>query len=69
MTLFSERYGYVKPSDLIIRESMPPNIQSVICSCFDDLEDILIKKYIEYDGKRTNLYRELDIHLWMCALK
>lgn len=68
MTLFSERYGYVKPSDLIIRESMPPNIQSAICSCFDDLEDILIEKYIEYDGKRTNLYRELDIHLWMCAL-
>ena len=47
---------------------MPPNIQSAICSCFDDLEDILIEKYIEYDGKRTNLYRELDIHLWMCAL-
>ncbi len=68
MTLFSERYDYVKPSDLIIRESMPPSIQNAICSCFDDLEDILIEKNIEYDGKQTNLYRELDIHLWMCAL-
>lgn len=68
MTLFSERNGYVKPSDSIIRESMPLSIQNAICSCFDDLEDILIEKYTEYNGKLTNLYRELDIHLWMCAL-
>lgn len=68
MTLFSERYNYVKPSDSIIRERMPLSIQNAICSCFDELEDILIEKYVEYNGKQTNLYRELGIHLWMCAL-
>lgn len=36
MSLFSERYGY-KPSEVIIRERMTPEIQNAICSCFDIL--------------------------------
>lgn len=35
MALFSERYGYIKPSDVIIRERITPEIQNAICSCFD----------------------------------
>ena len=39
MALFSERYGYVKVSDVIIRERITPEIQNAICTCFDKLED------------------------------
>lgn len=37
MSLFSERYGYIKPSDVIIREKITPEIQNSICSSFDRL--------------------------------
>jgi hypothetical protein len=30
MALFSERYGYTKPSDVIIRERITPEIQNAI---------------------------------------
>lgn len=41
MALFSERYGYKKISDVIIREKITPEIQNAICSCFDKLQYIL----------------------------
>lgn len=31
---FSERYGYLKPSEVIIREQITPEIQNAICNCF-----------------------------------
>lgn len=37
MTLFSERYGFIKPSDVIIRENITIEIQNAICSCYDEL--------------------------------
>lgn len=37
MSLFSERYGYLKPSEVIIRERITPEIQNAICSCYDRL--------------------------------
>ena len=48
MKLFSERYGYTKPSDVIIREKITPEIQNAICSCYDKLKNrlILIQAYI-----------------------
>lgn len=53
MALFSERYGYIKPSDVIIRERITPDIQNAICSCFDRLE------------KRLNsTYQILDKQVW-----
>lgn len=41
MKLFSERYGYTKPSDVIIREKITPEIQNAICSCYDKLKNRL----------------------------
>ena len=41
MALFSERYGYKKISDVIIREKITPEIKNAICSCFDKLQYIL----------------------------
>jgi len=35
--IFSERYGYIKPSDMIIRERITPEIQNAICNCYLDL--------------------------------
>ena len=50
---FSERYGYKKPSEIIIRERITPEIQNAICSCYDELKEqmgrdlfILIDEYI-----------------------
>lgn len=36
MELFSERYGYIKPSDIIIRERITPDIQNAIQNCIND---------------------------------
>lgn len=35
--LFSERYGYVKPSNVPIREKITPEIQNAICNCYYNL--------------------------------
>lgn len=44
MGLFSERYGYKKVSDVIIRKEITPEIQNAICSCFDKLLHIYSTK-------------------------
>ena len=54
MPLFSERYGYIKPSDVIIRERITPEIQNAICSSFDRLK-----------GKiGLHAYLELERYIW-----
>lgn len=65
MALFSERYGYTKPSDVIIREKITPEIQNAILTCFDDLQDIL-NQY-----KCSNIYNEMDEYVWtyFCNLR
>lgn len=54
MPLFSERYGYIKPSDVIIRERLSPEIQNAICSCFDRL----------YRKIGWDIYLLLERYLW-----
>lgn len=67
MPLFSERYGYIKPSEVIIRERITPEIQNAICSCYDRLERqasgydyIALEKYIwrYFLNRRENDYVE-----------
>lgn len=60
MKLFSERYNYTKPSDVIIREQITPEIQNAICSCYDRLKDALPKTGTYYE----NPYVALEKHLW-----
>lgn len=52
MARFSERYGYVKPSDVIIRERITEPIQNSICNWLDML--------------RTDVgdYKEMDKNAW-----
>lgn len=45
MALFSERYGYTKPSDVIIREQITPDIQNAILSCYDRLKEKIEDSY------------------------
>lgn len=49
---FSERYGYVKPEEAIIREQITPEIQNAMCNCLHFFSEQLrsdyyyIKQYI-----------------------
>lgn len=61
MILFSEKYGYTHPSDVIIREKITPEIQNAICSCYDRLPNIFISRNYSYDG---DCYIKLERYLW-----
>ena len=61
MALFSERYGYVKVSDVIIRERITPEIQNAICTCFDELINIYRLAGLSY---ATSEYEELEKQVW-----
>lgn len=61
MGLFSERYGYIKPSEIIIREKITLEIQNAICSCYDRLQNALFYAKGSYDD---DPYIELEKHLW-----
>ena len=53
---FSERYGYLKPSDVFIREQITPEIQNAICNCYDDLN-----RKMSYGMYK---YAHLEEHIW-----
>lgn len=59
MALFSERHGYTKPSDVIVRERITPEIQNVICNCYDRLYE-----EIEQLNEYKELYWEMEEYLW-----
>lgn len=61
MILFSEKYGYTHPSDVIIREKITPEIQNAICSCYDRLPNIFINRNCCYGG---DCYMKLERYLW-----
>lgn len=61
MALFSERYGYKKVSDVIIRERITPEIKNAICTCFDKLNKIFELAGYIYS---TSLCIELEKHIW-----
>lgn len=63
MALFSERYGYTKPSDVIIREQITPEIENAICSCYDRLSNSLSRLSISDSHIAT-----LEKHLWVYFL-
>ena len=64
MALFSERYGYTKASDVIIREQITPAIQNAICTCFDRLPRLVasIRSYSDDAGRRW--YICLEQYIW-----
>lgn len=67
MTLFSERYGYTKASDVIIREQITKEIQNAICSCYDKLPDLFSEVTASYQDAKAK-YRNLEQYLWVYFL-
>lgn len=61
MPLFSERYGYTKASDVIIREKITPEIQNAICSCYDKLEQLYRLEGYDYPSCEVRNFEE---YLW-----
>lgn len=64
MTRSSERYGYVKPSKVLIRDGMPLSIQNAICTCFDELQNFL-KSQMGDNARGFMEYRKLEEYLWV----
>lgn len=58
MALFSERYGYTKPSDVIIRERITPEIKNAILTCYDILKERLNSVDCLF------IYLNLDEYIW-----
>ena len=67
MALFSERYGYTKASDVIIREKITPEIQNAICSCYDKLPDLFNEVIVYYQDAKAE-YKNLEEYLWVYFL-
>lgn len=67
MTRFSERYGYIKPSEILIRENMPDSIQNAICTCFDKLK-IFLQRQMGDNIRGFEEYRALEKYLWVYFL-
>lgn len=67
MALFSERYGYTKASDVIIREQITKEIQNAICSCYDKLPDLFSEVTASYQDAKAE-YRNLEKYLWVYFL-
>lgn len=59
MALFSERYGYINPSEVIIREQITPDIQNAILSCYDRL-----KERIENSYNYNRVYTHIEKFIW-----
>ena len=60
MALFSERYGYTKPADVLIREKVTEEIENALCSCYDRLEYHIIHNFSYHD----ETYKEMELFLW-----
>lgn len=57
MARFSERYGYTEPASVLIRESMPEEMQNAICTAYDLLQQLRIYEIPKY-------YEEMEEYLW-----
>lgn len=67
MALFSERYGHMNVSDVIIREEITSEIQNAICSCYDELHN-LFYEITGYYERADDEYMKLEKHLWVYFL-
>jgi hypothetical protein len=62
---FSERYGYVKPSEVLKRGYLDEEVISGICSCFDSLEIWL--NHFDRESREASVgesYSTLDLAVW-----
>ncbi|KAA6313476.1 hypothetical protein EZS27_035756 [termite gut metagenome] len=57
MGRFSERYGYIQPSMILIREKLTDEITNAICTAYDLLRN-------NYSNNNNNFYKSLEEYHW-----
>ena len=62
MALFSERYGYLKPSEVLIRECMPEEIVNAINSGYDILQNVLYN--LDRYNPSNECYKDMELFMW-----
>lgn len=60
MGSFSERYGYVKPVEVLHRDMVEPELANSLCSCYD----MLSRGFNRLTAKLED-YEELEKYLWV----
>lgn len=65
MALFSERYGYVKPRDILVRECINIDIQNAICSAFDYLYRIYNRIDTNEGRGYEDSYKAMEMAIWI----
>lgn len=60
MANFSERYGYVKPVEVLHKEDISQELANSLCSCYD-----LLSRGFNHATISTEDYEELEKHLWV----
>lgn len=65
MALFSERYGYVNPRDVIVRECINIDIQNAICSAFDNLRQNYNSIDLNVGKESVNSYTVMEMAIWV----
>lgn len=65
MALFSERYGYVKPRDILVRECINIDIQNAICSAFDYLYRIYNRIDTNVGRGYEDSYKAMEMVIWI----
>lgn len=65
MALFSERYGYVKPRDVLVRECINIDIQNAICSAFDNLRMNYNNIDLNEERECENSYTAMEMAIWI----
>ena len=61
---FSERYGYVKPTDVLKREFLDKEGISCLCSCFDQLSQWLNIFDVNRGAQHDETYTNLEETIW-----
>ena len=65
MALFSERYGYVKPRNILVRECINIDIQNAICSAFDYLYRIYNRIDTNVGRGYEDSYKAMEMAIWI----
>lgn len=70
MTFFSERYGYINPSEVIIREQITQDIQNGILNCYDQLCTVIHKRGREANTEDPikDIYSLMEKSIWVYFL-
>lgn len=55
MASFSERFGYVKPIEIVRREEIQADLENALCTCYDLLANDI----------HSDEYEELEKYLWI----